>query len=227
MLQANLLESGIYTIPDAAGLVGVSAQRVRIWVEGHSGKQAPVIHNELGKVAGKTAVSFTNLMELRFIALFARAGVKVPTIRAIMQEAQELLRHPHPFATRTVFKTDGRKIVAEIGKRNGIDDIYDLKSRNYEMKIVVMRSLRDDIVFDPEGEAITWRPRKEIAPHVVVHPKFSFGRPVLKESRIPTSALADAMKAERSARTVARLFEVPEGQVREAVKFEASLRTLH
>ena len=49
---------------------------IRIWVEGHKGKQAPVIHNDLGKVDGKTAVSFTNLMELRFIAVFAGAGVK-------------------------------------------------------------------------------------------------------------------------------------------------------
>lgn len=227
MLQTNLFETGIYMIPDAAELVEAPARRVRIWVEGHKGKQAPVIHNELGKVDGKTAVSFTNLMELRFIAVFAGAGVKVRTMRAIMDEARELLRHPHPFATKTVFRTDGRKIVAEIGKRNGIDDIYDLKTHNYEMKVVVLRSLKDDVVYDPEGEAITWRPRRDIAPNVVVHPKFSFGHPVLKESRIPTSALADAMKAEGSVRMVARMFEVPEGQVREAVKFEASLRRLH
>ena len=87
-----------------------------------------------------------------------------------------------------------------------------------------MRSLKDDVVYDPEGEAITWRPRRDIAPNVVVHPKFSFGRPVLKTSLVPTAALADAMKVERSVRTVARLFEVPESQVREAVKFEESLR---
>lgn len=227
MLQMNLLETGIYTIPDAAGLVEAPARRVRIWVEGHKAKQAPIIHNELGKVDGKTAVSFTNLMELRFIAVFAGAGVKIPKIRAIMEEAKEVLRHPHPFATKTVFKTDGRKIVAEIGRRNGIEDIYDLKTKNYEMKIVVMRSLRDDVVYDPAGEAITWRPRRDIAPNVVVHPKFSFGRPVLKSSLVPTAALADAMKAEGSARRVARLFEVPERQVREAVIFEASLRQVH
>lgn len=228
MLQTDLLGTGIYTIPEAAGLVEVPASRIRIWVEGHRGKQAPIIDNELGKVDGKTAVSFTNLMELRFIAVFAGAGVPIPKIRAIMDEARNLLRHPHPFATRTVFKTDGRKIVAEIGKRNGIDDIYDLRTQNYEMKIVVMRSLKNDVVYDPQGgDAITWSPRRDIAPNVVVHPKFSFGHPVLKTSRIPTVALADAMKAERNVRTVARLFEIPESQVREAVQFEASLRRLH
>jgi len=227
MLQTNLLEAGIYTIPTAAGLVEASTRKLRIWVEGHKSKQAPVIHNELGKVDGKTAVSFTNLMELRFIAVFSGAGVKTPKIRAIMDEARELLHHPHPFATKTVFKTDGRKIVAEIGKRNGIDDIYDLETKNYEMKVVVLKSLRDDVVYDPEGDAITWRPRRRIAPHVVVHPRLSFGRPVLQDSRIPTSALADAVKAEGSLRMVARLFEVPEGQVREAVRFEESMRRLH
>jgi uncharacterized protein (DUF433 family) len=227
MLQTNLLETGIYMIPEAAGLVSAPTRRLRTWVEGHKGKQAPVIDNELGKVDGKTAVSFANLMELRFIAVFSGAGVKVNKIRAIMAEAQELLRHPHPFATRTVFKTDGRKIVAEIGRRNGIEDIYDLKTKNYEMNVIVMKSLKDDVIYDPQGDAITWRPRRDIAPHVVVQPTVSFGRPVLRDSRVPTSALADAVDAEKSARTVAHIFDVPENQVREAVRFEASLRRLH
>jgi len=220
----SLLETGIYTVPEAAALVGVPSARVRVWIEGHKGKQSPVIDNQLGRVDDKIAVSFTNLMELRFVALFAAAGVKVRTIRAIMDEARETLEHPHPFATRIIFRTDGKKIVAEIAKRNGIDDIYDLKSKNYEMRIVVMASLKEDVAYDPAGEAISWRPRPKIAPHVLVHPFYSFGHPVLKASRIPTSALAQAMKVEKSAKTVSELYEVPEPQVREAVKFEHHLR---
>lgn len=141
-----------------------------------------------------------------------------------MDEAKHLLAHPHPFATRIIFRTDGKKIVAEIARKNGVDDIYDLKTRNYEMKIVVMASLKEDVIYDPAGDAIAWRPRPRLAPNVVVHPHSSFGHPILKASRIPTETLARAMKAERSAKVVSELFEVPERQVREAIKFEQHLR---
>jgi uncharacterized protein (DUF433 family) len=59
---------------------------------------------------------------------------------------------------------------------------------------------------------------------VIVHPHFSFGRPILKRSHIPTETLARAAKAEKSAKVVSELFEVSEAEVREAVKFQSHLR---
>ena len=112
--QLNLLEAGIFTIPQVAELVDAPQPDVRVWIEGHTGKQDPVIINQLGKVGGKTAVSFANLIELRFIAKFAEAGIGLREIRRILQEASEILKHPHPFATHTVFRTDGRKNVADM-----------------------------------------------------------------------------------------------------------------
>lgn len=224
MAQPNWLQAGIYTVLDAAELVEAPPRLVRIWIGGHKGKQEPVIDSQLGRVYGKVAVSFTNLMELRFVATFAAAGVKLRSIRAIMNEVKETLDHPHPFATRTVFKTDGRKIVAQIARNNGVENIYDLRSKNYEMYPVVLRSLKGDVSYDPAGEAVSWRPRPAIAPNVILLPSFSFGQPILRTSRVPTEALANAVRAEGSARIVASLYEVPERQVREAVKFEQHLR---
>ena len=224
MAPPDLLEAGIYTIPEVAELVNAPQPAVRVWIEGHTGKQDPVIDNQLGRVGGKTAVSFANLMELRFIARFAAAGVGLREIRAIIKEASETLRHPHPFATHTVFKTDGRKIVADIARRNGLNLIYDLKTKNYEMPSVVMKSFKENVLFDPTGEAMAWTPRPDIAPNVIVHPKFSFGQPVLDRSHIPTATIVKAVSAEGSARFVANIFEVPEKYVRQAVLFEKDLR---
>ena len=92
------------------------------------------------------------------------------------------------------------------------------------MPAVVMLSFRRDVIFDPEGEAMAWRPRPTIAPNVIIHPKFSFGRPVLEESRIPTATLVKSVKAEGSAQFVADVFEIPVRQVREAIRFEEELR---
>lgn len=71
-----------------------------------------LIENQLARADDETAISVTNLMELRFVALFAAAGVNIRTIRTIMDEAKRTLEHPHPFATRIIFRTDGKKVVA-------------------------------------------------------------------------------------------------------------------
>ncbi|MEX6633480.1 hypothetical protein [Hyphococcus lacteus] len=223
MSRLDLLEMGIYTIPDVAELVEATQEDVRIWVEGKKNRQDPVITNQLGRVGGKTAVSFANLMELRFIARFSNAGVRLNEIRNIMDEAKELLDHPHPFATRSVFKTDGRKIVAELARKNGLNLIYDLRSTNYEMPSVVMKSFKENVIFDPDGEAIQWTPRPDIAPNVIVHPCIAFGHPVLKRSQIPTETLAKSVKVEGNIGFVADIYDISERYVREAVKFEASL----
>lgn len=223
--KPDLLSGGIFTVPETAELVDVPQASVRIWVNGKKGRQQPVIDNQLGLVNGKVAVNFTNLMELRFVARFSKAGVRLNEIRSILQEAKETLVHPHPFATRIVFQTDGQKVVAAITRRHGVELVYeDLRTKNYEMPIVVMPSLKEDVIFDPLGNVVAWYPRKEIAPNVIIHPRFSFGKPVLQESRIPTETLASAVKAEGSVEAVADQFELSEQQVKEAVRFEADLR---
>lgn len=222
-IEPNLLETGIYTVPEIAQLVRAPQRLVRVWVEGRKGRQFAVIDNQLGRVDGKVAVSFTNLMELRFVALFHTAGVRLREIRAIMGEAQQTLMHPHPFATEIVFRTDGKKIVAEIARKHGANTVYDLRTKNYEMFEVVVDSWRQDVRYDASGEMIAWYPRREIAPHVLLHPHFAFGRPVIEADHIPAETLANAVHAEGSPRVVARLFEVPERQVREAVKFQQDL----
>ena len=56
---------------------------------------------------------------IRFLAFFVNAGVKLREIRGIMDAVRTELNRAHPFATNTVFKTDGKKIVAEITSRHG------------------------------------------------------------------------------------------------------------
>jgi hypothetical protein len=185
-------------------LIGAPRQKVRAWVSGwpRSGT-APLVHNDLGWVDDRLAFSFANLMELRFIAVFTRGGVKIREIRTVMEEAQREMQMRHPFATNLVFKTDGRRIIAEIAPKKGVTHLYDLRSKNFEIGGIVYDTLKDDVVYDPLGEAEMWFPLKKLAPNVVIHPRLAFGRPVLRNNGIPIEAIADAVKAERSIDTVA------------------------
>ena len=224
--EPRLIGTGIYTIPEAAFLVEASPRLVRTWVEGRGGKvkQAPLIENQVGRIGRIVAISFTNLMELRFAATFANAGVRLNEIRKVMDEVKRSLQHPHPFATRSVFRTDGYRIFEQIARKNKFEILYDLRNRQYELLPVVIKSLRDDVIWDPSGEAVAWYPRRKKAPNVIIHPSHSFGHPVLKGSLIPTETLAKAVEVEGSATTVANFYDVPVPQVREAVSFEKHLR---
>ena len=225
MAGPNLLQTGIYTATEAAALLGVPSQKIRAWVQGWPARDAPpMLDNDLGYVDGRLAFSFANLMELRFIAFFSANDVSVRQIRAVMNEVRIAINRPHPFATNIVFKTDGSKIVAEIIRKNGATHLYDLRTRNYEIGGVVYKSLKDGVVYDPQGDAIAWFPRRKMAPNVIIHPKLAFGRPVMRGSGIPTEAIAGAAEAEGSVESAALLFDISKKRVEEAVAFEAMLR---
>ncbi|MCJ2013522.1 DUF433 domain-containing protein [Methylobacterium sp. J-076] len=83
------------------------------------------------------------------------------------------------------------------------------------------RTFRD---LDLEGDVVTrWRPYQG-RDTIVIDPRRSFGQPIAAETGVPTVALADAVAAEGSAERVARLYDVAVGVVRDAVRFEESLR---
>ena len=221
--KLDLLRAGIFTVQEAADLVGIGSRLARAWVAGQKGKQEPIIASQLGLVSGQVAISFTNLMELRFIAAFHKEGVRLEEIRRILDEAREFMNHPHPASTKAFFQTDGRKIFGVIDHTNGDIALFDLAARNYAMFPIIQSSLKKDVEFDPKGNAVLWYPRRTIAPHVIVDPRISFGRPVLKKSMIPAETLAEAVDAEGSVQSVADLYEVPVAQVREAIRFHKDL----
>ncbi len=225
MATPDLLETGIFRVAEAAFLLGVSQRRVRGWISGYAGRHTgPLIQNELGWSDDRVAISFRNLMELRFIAVFESEGVKFGRIRRVMEEVREITTHPHPFATDIIFKTDGRKIVGELINKTTDRVIYDLESHNFEIADVVYKSLHQDVHYDFNGQAQFWIPRRLIAPNVIVHPRFAFGAPIIKASGIPTRAIADAVASEGSDQSVADAFDRPLREVREAVRFEQALR---
>ncbi|MBW6396794.1 hypothetical protein KPL78_02995 [Roseomonas sp. HJA6] len=221
----DLLESGIYTIAEAAYLVGISERKARGWISGYDKyKLIPMIENEIGWSGNHLALSFKNLLEMRFISFFEDAGVHINHIRSIMDEVRVITSTDHPFSTDIVFQTDGRKIVGSIIKKYSSPKIYDPRTKNLEMFPVVYDSLKHDIEFDFNGDARLWFPRKHIAPNVIIHPKFAFGKPIIKDFQIPTQAIASAVKVEGSQAAVAEIFDIPVKYVRQAVKFEAELR---
>jgi len=104
----------------------------------------------------------------------------------------------------------------------GAHEVIDLKARQHTFAKVVERSFLD-LEFD-ERKAIRWflLPDKL---SVVADPSRSFGQPITNEGGVPTKRIAQALNVEGSVAKVAKFFEIASNTVRDAVKFEAQLRT--
>jgi uncharacterized protein (DUF433 family) len=163
-------------------------------------------------------------MEIRFLQHFSALGVKMQSIRIMAQEAQRLMKHPHPFATKTVFTTDGRKIFANIAEDTGDEKLYDLKAKNWAFLEIIEQSLNREVIYDPSGDAYAWHPRTDIAPNVIIHPRVAFGQPVLQQDNIPTHTLFEAYQAEgETEASISAWFCVSQDGVKEAIRFETDL----
>jgi len=222
----SLLGLGVYSVPEAARLTGVSASRIRRWLQGYSYNAGGAARTSLPlwrqQIAseGSLILSFRDLLEVRFIDAFRRHGVSWKAIRRAAECAAEIVQDSYPFSTRR-FKTDGRSIFAEIVQETGDESLLDLVKSQYEFKSIVEPFLFEGLEFSTLGiEPVRWWPLGTDR-RVVIDPERSFGQPIVDPESVPTSVLARAFRAEGSVQGVARWYMVDPKSVEDAVEFEA------
>jgi uncharacterized protein (DUF433 family) len=226
----SAVDIGIYSVPQAERLTGVRGARIRRWLQGyefeHGGKRrrsGAVWQAQLQPIDHELALGFLDLMEIRFVDAFLKAGLSLVKVRRAAKLAKELVGRDHPFSTQK-FRTDGKRIFAELSHdARGEKSMLDLDRSQFGIYDVILPSLLKGVEFDDEGQAARWRPFESDVPLVVIDPKRQFGQPIVSEGDIQTSALADAVKAEGSIDAVARWFETSTDAVKQALEFELRL----
>jgi uncharacterized protein (DUF433 family) len=167
------------------------------------------------------ALSFLDLVEVRFVNAFLRAGVPWKIIRLAAERARALSKSTHPFSTRR-FRTDGRTIFAEAVEQSGESTLLDLVKSQYAFHQVISPTLYVGFDFG-ENDAVTrwWPLGKER--QVVLDPLRGFGQPIVADAGISTTVLADAVESEGSIKAVAAWFDIKAAAVRDALAFEKRL----
>jgi len=221
-----MLGRGIYTVPEAARLTGVSSQRIRRWLKGYSFRsggiarsQPPVWEHEIPTLDGSLALSFRDLVEVQFIDRFLQHGVKWKPLRVAATLAAEIIQSSHPFSTQR-FKTDGKTIFLELVEESQEPSLLDLVRRQYNIYDFVEPFLFESLEFGSEGGPERWHP---LFPNrrVVVDPRIAFGQPTVEG--IPTYIIHGAATAEDSESRVAAIYEIEIESVSAAVEFEQKL----
>lgn len=237
-MSVPLIGLGLYSASEAARIATyatnakLASDTVRRWVKGYSFRRGDKrnfsdrIISPLIALDDAYVLSFTELVELLYIAAFKLEGLSMRFIRRIHEFAKRELRSEHPFATRR-FYTDGKNILWELGRRDadipeGKDHlIEDICHRHIVLEEVVKPFFRKLDYINDIASAF-WPLGKDRA--VLINPSISFGRAIEYSSGVPTEALYSAHKAGDNLEMVADWFEVPLSGVRDAIEYESGLR---
>ena len=219
---------GFYTVREAARLLRIPNQkRIRSWLQGRSdGTFAAFVDRDYEPIGSTQELSFWDLMEVRFIDHFRRQGLSLQYLRKVSSRARAELNHKHPFALSDAkFLTDRKKVFVHVAENEGHHETREVLGDQYEMYDLIEAILARGVKFDPRTEiAQCLRPMAETYPHVLMHPAYAYGHPVISAQHIPTSALFRTFKAEGGRyERVAKAFGIKAVEVEEAVKFEAEL----
>ena len=206
---------GLYSIPEAARIVGVQATKIRRWVSPKEGLIPRLFNPSEG------TVSFLELMELHFINMFRSEGVSLQTIRKAVDAASRKFHSDYPFAVRR-FDTDGRTIFATLLREESDEIIIEDLRRGQYVFGQIMRPFFRKLEYRAEDEAMRYWPLERKG-RIVLDPERRFGSPIDAETGVPTKALHQAAKTEQDLAIVADWFDVPIRAVESAVRFEESL----
>lgn len=215
----------LYTRPQAARLVGMSPSTFDTWAKGYRRSfpgrsevvQGPVITALEPERPGGPTVPFVGLVEATVIQAFRRTALPMQRIRRALRRLAEEGQLDHPLASRRMY-TDGAQIlfdyaaesadgqlrlltVVESGQR-----VFHEVIRDYLARIEFEDSWATSLVV-PVTDRELLRARPDVAD----------GDPLFLHGGAPLSALISRIKAGEPIQSVARDYEVPVEDVREAL----------
>jgi uncharacterized protein (DUF433 family) len=222
---SNLVNTGIYTVSETARLARIPAGKIRRWIRGYTfrygesvRRSEAVWQTDMEPIDNKLALSFRDMLELRFVDAFIKAGVSWATMRRAHANAQKELKTTHPFCSQRI-ATDGKNILLQQAKEDSDAALLNLVTNQREFSRIVHDFLKE---LEFSGDEIVWWPLGKNR-QIIVDPRRNFGQPTVAKSGVPAQILARSVRANSSEDLVARWYEVQPEEIRDAIEFEESL----
>ncbi len=206
---------GIYTISDSAEILGISRSQIRYWFSRYvSGNFRKLNSDGYFYDSGQViAVNFCTLIETFVFYHLKKKGVK--TNRII--EAHDILSKyhgtPYPFALKE-FLCSG----SDLFHKAGSDFISLDKRRQLALSDIILH-FSENIDFY-QNFAFKYYPRGRDN-SVVVNPRNQFGSPIIDGTNIKVSTIVSLHHGGEKSEFIAKLYEIKERQVEDAIKFAA------
>lgn len=207
---------GVYSPAEAQRLTRIPASSLRRWMQG-TARNDRLWQSQHSTNFDGFLMGFRDLMEARVVHALRKAGFSLQELRGTMDYARVQIGDERPFSTSD-FKTAGNDVFLDLP-----DGVLTVSRRNRGQTVFreTISPVLKSIEYGERNAERFWpQPRKRT---IVLDPKIAFGKPVLAAFDIPTDAIARSVEAEGSEKAVAKYFDVPVSQIRDAVAFEQNL----
>ena len=222
---SNLVNTGIYSVSEAARLTRIPEGKIRRWIRGYTFRSGQSVRHsdavwqmDIRPIENKLALSFRDLLELRFVDAFIKAGVSWITMRRAHANAQKELKTTHPFCSRQI-ATDGKSVLLRQAEKDSDTALLNLVTNQREFSRIVHDFLKE---LEFSGDEIVWWPLGKNR-QIIVDPRRNFGQPTVAKSGVPAQILARSVRANSSEKLVARWYQVQPDEIRDAIDYENSL----
>lgn len=221
----DIYNTPAYPVTDAARYLGIPVVTLRSWLTGRSyatknGQQAfePLIQRPASAVP---QLSFTNLVEAYVLRIIRKNHqIKLYKVRNALDYMSQQFGTAHPLVTRR-FQTDGVDLFVD-----QMDRLVNVSRSGQLSMRESLKNLLTRIEWNADGLAsrffpvIEWGAKSESDKIIFLDPTIRFGKPVIADNGVPTSAIVDLIDAGDSIDDVADEFDCTPEQVIAAIQFE-------
>lgn len=220
-------EAPLYSIPIAAHYLQLPVATLRSWVLGreYPTKVAPKrFHPIIAPAPGSQhLLSFYGLAEAHVLSAVRRLHkIPLPKIRTAIGFVADKFGQRHPLIDAR-FATDGIDLF--------VMRLREVINASTPDQRVMQGYLKEHLHrIEWEGSSLPFRLYPFTGPShtgpktVLIDPRYSFGRPVLLKSRIPTISIAERYKGGESVAELAKDYDCEAGEIEEAVRCELRVK---
>ena len=216
----------MYSLADAARLLGLRSDRARAWLDGyerHGARYLPVIR---ASRTGDDIVTWGEFVELGYLREYRRKGVPLQRLRPVIDALRAEFRTPYPLATATPY-VYGQELVLRLQEENSIPRSIALVIRTGQTIALAAEAARffKKVEFEAPDEGAVRRlhPAGTASP-VVIDPLVRFGQPAVEG--VATERLWELFDAGESIDQIAGGYDMRPELVRAAVAYEEQQRSL-
>ncbi len=218
--EKNILGQGIYDVPEAARLLGVSSRVVRGWFLGWpNSNQGPILQSDyLNLFGGDLTLSFLDFVDTAVaVTLRTKHHVSAQTIRELRARLAEEWQTEHPFSREEFYaSSDGRQLFCTLADKEGESHFVEILKNQFAMRGVLLPFLTKVEYSKKTHLAQTM----ELMDRIVLDPRRKYGKPTVRGTGMATAILFDCYKATNSLDVVADWYNVGVEDVEAAVQFE-------
>lgn len=212
--------SGVYSVPDAAHILGFPIDKVRRWIKSYwenkfTADGTPYTWGE-GRDRG---FNFYTLVELIVIYALREKNVSFQKIISARSHLKKIIGVEYPFASKQIM-SDGDKLFYQIDE----DLLLDVNLKNqYSFKDIV-KPYCNKLDFDAIDKLAErfWPLGKDR--NIVVDPKHRLGEPTISGTNISVAIIAGMAARGEDVETIANVYGLTARQVKDAIEFKDGTR---